>query len=165
MDNYEQVRLIRSIFGIILMLGSLTLARFLLTDVISNMPQNQVTSSEEVSKIPEATVTVTATSAPTATPEPTATCTPSPVPTQAVVKHETTIVNEAENIDYTVPIMAVIILVAVVAVMAFAVVMYKIYADKKKREMEHTEEILSTPLETFEGKLVDKMKKKYEEKE
>lgn len=163
MDSYEQVRLIRSIFAIIMLLGSLTLFRLVLKEIIiPNMPQNQITSSEEVSNIPEATVTVPATTAPTATPEPTATCTPSPVPTQAVVKHETTIVNEAENIDYTVPIMAVIILVAVVAVMAFAVAMYKIYADKKKREMEHTEEILSTPLETFEGKLVDKMKKKYE---
>ena len=165
MDGYELRRLFFRMMSIIGMLGLLSVTRFFWNEIRPNMPQNQITSSEEASKIPEATVTVSATSIPTATTEPTATCTPSPVPTQAVVKHETTIVNEAENIDYTVPIMALIILIAIVAVMAFAAVMYKIYADKKKREMEHTEEILSTPLETFEGKLVDKMKKKYEEKE
>ncbi|MBO5353028.1 MAG: hypothetical protein J6A77_06980 [Lachnospiraceae bacterium] len=86
-----------------------------------------------------------------------------PIPTQAIIRQETTVIYEAEQIDYTVPIMTGIILVVVVIGLCFIVCMYKLYADKKKKEMAYYEKILQTSLDTFESATVDKLKKKYEE--
>lgn len=85
-----------------------------------------------------------------------------PVPTQTIIKQETTVIYEAEQIDYTVPIMTGIILAVVVIGLCFIVCMYKLYADKKKKEMEYNKQILQMELHTFEQEAVNKLKEKYE---
>lgn len=61
------------------------------------------------------------------------------------------------------PLIPILICITIIAVVIGVLFIVKIRRDQREREQEHTEQILSTPLEKFGDKKLDDLEKKYED--